>query len=123
MMSLFDRLAQRTCTKRREDGGLNLAIRTIREFAERTFRCPQTTPKTSHIYCDEIVEFIEEKLPQYYSYVTRVKTYKDRKGIPQAEIQIDGAIGVSERKNRYNPWSLHILVRTESPGQLSSRQA
>jgi hypothetical protein len=69
-------------------------------------------PKTSGIYRQEILELIQKELPPYYDYTTRVKKYISRKGIPQAEIEIVGSIGISKR---YNPLDRAFHIATEIP--------
>ncbi len=111
METIIDWLSGRKCIERKKAQGLSLAIQTIEEFAGRTFICPETTPKTSGIYRQEILELIQEELPGYYDYTTRVKKYIDRKEIPQAEIEIVGSIGISKR---YNPLDKTFHIATET---------
>ena len=112
MATLTDWLAGRNHIKYKERVGLSLAIQTIEEFSGRTFKCAETTPKTSGIYTEEILELIKEELPSYYDYTTRVRKYVDRKGIPQVEIEIVGRIGISKR---YNPLDKTFHITTEAP--------
>ena len=113
MTHIIDWLAGRRRIEFKEGAGLSLAIQTIEEFAGRTFACPETTPKTSGIYSDEILESIQEELPSYYDYTTKVKKYIDRKGIPQVEMEIIARTGISKR---YNPLDRTFHVATETQG-------
>lgn len=112
MANLVDWLAGRKRIEYTEDVGLSLAIQTIDEFAERTFSCPDTIPKTSGICREGILKLIQEELPGYYDYNTRVKKYVDRSGILQAEVEIVGSIGISKR---YNPLDRTFHIATETP--------
>ena len=100
--------------ERKESEGLNLALQTIEGFKERTFRCRQRRTQYAGISSEEIREFVQEGLPDYYSYTTRVKKYIDRKGIPQAKIEIIGNIGLSRQLNRYNPLNRTFCIATEN---------
>ena len=115
MGTIIDWLTGKRRVEYKESRGLSLAIQTIEEFTGRTFKCPETTPKTSGIYREEILELIQEELPSYYDYTTRVKRYLNGKGIPQAQIEIMGSIGLS---NRYNPLDRTFHIETESPSSL-----
>jgi hypothetical protein len=112
MANIIDWLAGRKHIKFKEGAGLSLAIQTIEEFACRTFSCPETTPKTFGIDKEEILELIQKELPSYYDYRAKIKKYIDRNGIPQAEIEIVGSIGMSRR---YNPLDRTFHIATEAP--------
>jgi len=114
MASLIDRLAGRKDVQQEEGDGLRLAIQTIKEFADRTFSFQETQPD-SGIPSDELIRFIQEDLPTYYNYTTKVKKYVDTDDIAQAIIEIRGTIGVSKRQKRYNPLSRVFHIKTESP--------
>jgi hypothetical protein len=105
-------LLGRKHVEHKEARGLRLAVQTIEGFANRTFTCPDTAPKTSGIQKDEILKLIQDELPGCYDYTTRVKRYLDRKGIPQAQIEIVATVGLL---SRYNPldWTFHIA--SEAP--------
>jgi uncharacterized protein with ATP-grasp and redox domains len=68
--------------------------------------------KNSGIYREEILYLIKEELPGYYDYATRVKKYVDRRGTPQAKIEIVGSLSVLER---YNPFDRKFHIATEAP--------
>lgn len=112
MKTIIDWLAGRKHIEQAKEPGINLAIQTIEEFAGRTFSCPETVPKTSDIHREEILELIREELPSYYDYTTRVKKYVDRRGTPQAEIELVGSLSVLER---YNPFDRKFHIATEAP--------
>jgi hypothetical protein len=112
MEALIDWLSRRKHVEHKEDRGIRLAVQTIEGLQGRTFSCPETTPETSRIPREKILELIQEELPTHYDYTTRVKTYLNRKGIPQAQIEIIGSIGMS---NRYNPLDRTFHITSEPP--------
>jgi hypothetical protein len=117
MESIINWLLGRKHVEHKEAPGIGLAIQTLEDFVGRTFMCPETAPKTSGIHREEILELIQEKLPPYYDYTTRVKTYLDRKGISQAQIEIIGNIAISKR---YNPLDKTFHIRSEPPNSLDT---
>ena len=114
MEIIIDWLAGRKYIEKAKAPGTSLAIQTIEEFHERTFRCPEATPKTSGIHSEEILELINEELPGYYDYTTRVKKYVDRRGTPQAKIELVGSLSILER---YNPFNRIFHITTEGSRQ------
>ena len=112
METIIDWLAGRKHIEKTKGPGTSLAIQTIEEFPGRTFKCLETKPKTSGIHREEILELIKEELPGYYDYTTRIKKYVDKRGVPQAEIEIVGSLSVLER---YNPFDRTFHITTESP--------
>jgi len=114
-MNLIDWLVRRQAVECSKGEGLNLAVRTVEEFKGRTFRCRDKKSRYSGISSEEMRRFILEELPDYYNYTTKVKKYIDRKGIPQAEIEIMGNIGLSTQLNRYNPLNRTFYIMTERP--------
>lgn len=112
METIIDWLAGRKHIEKTKGPGTSLVIQTIEEFQGRTFSCPETTPKTSGIQREEILELIKEELPSYYDYTTRVKKYVDRRGTLQAKIEIVGSLSVLER---YNPFNRRFHIGTETP--------
>ena len=119
METVIDWLLRRKHVEHKEDQGISLAIQTIEGFLGRTFTCPETTPKTSGIHREDILELIRQELPVHYDYTTRVKTYLNRKRIPQAQIEIVGSIGISKR---YNPLDRTFHIATEPPDPLESEK-
>jgi len=71
METVINWLLGRKRVEHKEGQGLSLAIQTAERFVGRKFMCPETTPKTSGIHREEILELIQEKLPSYYDYTTR----------------------------------------------------
>lgn len=110
METVIDWLLGRKRIERKEGQGISLAIRTIEEFAGRTFRCPEAAPKTAGISSDEILELVQEELPSYYEYTIRIKRYLSRSGIAHAEIELIGTIGIVDR---YNPMDRTFHIVTE----------
>ncbi|MFZ2147515.1 MAG: hypothetical protein WAV28_09855 [Sedimentisphaerales bacterium] len=119
METVIDWLLGRKRIEHKEGQGLGLAIQTVEGFVGRTFTCPETTPKTSGIHREEILELIQEGLPGFYNYTTRVKRYVNRKGIPQVQIEIIGSIGISKR---YNPLDKTFHIATEPPNSLVTKK-
>jgi len=118
MANLIDWLARKKSVEYSEGEGLNLAVQIAKEFEGRTFGCKERKSGPSGVSAEEIRRFIQEELPDYYNYTTKVKTYIDKKGISQAEIEIAGSIGLSRQFNRYNPLNRTFYIKTESPKTL-----
>lgn len=114
MVSFSDVFAGRKHVRHEQEEGVDLALRTIDEFKERTFSFHETQPD-SGIRADELTKFIREDLPGYYNYTTKVKKYVDTSGIAQARIEIRGTIGVSKRQKRYNPLNRTFHIKVEQP--------
>jgi hypothetical protein len=119
METIVDWLAGRKCVEHQEGQGLDLAAQTIEKFSGRTFRCPETAPKTSGIQSEEMLRLIQEELPTYYDYTTRVKEYVNRKGVSQAEIEIVRSLSALKR---YNPLDVTFHIATEAPKLRDSRE-
>jgi len=119
MEALIDWLLRRKHVEHKEGQGIRLAVQTIESLEGRTFSCPETTPATSRISRGKILDLIQEELPAHYDYSTRVKTYLDRKGIPQAQIEVIGSIGMS---NRYNPLDRTFHITSEPPNSHQSEK-
>jgi hypothetical protein len=90
-----------------------LALDTIREFEGRTFRCKQVVPGQRGISGEEMQRLINEELPAYYDYSTRVTKYIDNRNKERARIEIMGSIGLRGSSGRYNPLDVKIRVKTE----------
>ncbi|MBN2317211.1 MAG: hypothetical protein JXM79_25015 [Sedimentisphaerales bacterium] len=116
MEALIDWLLRRKHVEHKKDQGIRLAVQTIEGLQGRTFSCPEATPEASGIPREKILELIQKELPAHYDYTTRVKTYFNRKGIPQAQIEIIGSIGMS---NRYNPLDRTFHITSEPPNSHS----
>jgi hypothetical protein len=98
-----------------ESEGLDFALKTLDKFQGRTFNVRGRRIRASHVPTDEVARFVQEELPNYYTYTTRVQTYTDRHQVRQACVEIKGWVGLSRRMNRYNPFDWTCTVRTESP--------
>ena len=119
MEAVIDWLLRRKHVEHKEGQGIRLAVLTIEGLEGRTFSCRETTPETSRIPREKILELIQEELPAHYDYTTRVKTYLNRKGIQQAQIEIIGSIGIL---NRYNPLDRTFHINSESPNSHQSEK-
>ena len=118
MEALIDWLLRRKHIEHKEGQGIRLAVQTIEGLEGRTFSCSETTPETSRIPREKILELLQEELPAHYDYTTRVKTYLNRKGITQAQIEIIGSIGITrtaprESKEEHARYSVAVLKAAE----------
>jgi hypothetical protein len=95
--------------------GLSAAIETAKQFDQRTFRVKGWGIRASHVPCQEVSRFLEEEFPGYYTYTTKVQTYRDRHDVRHARIKIKGWSGLSRQMNRYNPFDMTCTIRTEPP--------
>jgi len=114
-MSLLDRLKGRTSVTCTESGGLESVTQTLEAFKERTFKVRGRGIRASHIPCEEVARFLQEELPDYYTYTARTETFMDRHNVRHACIAIKGWIGLSRRMNRYNPFDVTCTIWTETP--------
>ena len=114
-MFLLDRLKGHTTVEFAESEGLGFALERVGMFKDRTFKVRGGGIWASHVPADEVTRFIQEELPGYYTYTTRVETYTDRQQVRHARLEIKGWIGLSRRMNRYNPFDLTCTIRTEAP--------
>jgi hypothetical protein len=114
-MSFWNRLKGYTSVEYKESGGLGFALETAETFKGRTFKIRGRGIRASHVPADEIVRFIQEELPGYYTYTTKVQTYTDRHKVRHVCVRIKGWIGLSRQMNRYNPFDLTCTIRTEAP--------
>jgi hypothetical protein len=114
-MSLWNRLKGHTSVGHTESEGVGSVLEMLRMFKGRTFQVKGRGIRASHVPGDEIARFIQEELPGYYTYTTRVQTYTDRHEIRQVRVEIKGWIGLSRRMNRYNPFDWTCIIKTEAP--------
>jgi len=119
-MSLLNRLKGHTSVEYKEAEGLGCALETVKMFKGRTFQVRGRTIRASHVPSDEIARFVQEELPDYYTYTTRVHTYTDRHRVQHARVEIKGWIGLSRRMNRYNPFDWTCIIKTEAPATAGS---
>ncbi|MCP4610854.1 MAG: hypothetical protein GY845_19265 [Planctomycetes bacterium] len=97
-----------------ESKGINLAIHLINEFKDRTFTFQGLKKKYFGIGGEELLKLIQEELGSMivlYNYTTRAKTYTDRKGISQLQINIIGKVSMM---HRYNPLDIKLDIITEN---------
>jgi hypothetical protein len=113
-MFSLNRLKGHTAVERTEFEGLGPALQMLEQFKERTFKVRGRGIRASHVLADEVTRFIQEELPGYYTYTTRVETFVDRHEIRHACIEIKGWIGLSRQMNRYNPFDITCTIRTET---------
>jgi len=114
-MPLLDRLRGRTSVTCTESEGLAGALETVAAFEGRNFKVRGRGIRASHVPDEEVIRFIREELPGYYTYTTRVETYADRRRARHTRVEIHGAIGLSRQMNRYNPLDVTFTIRTEAP--------
>jgi len=114
-MFSLDRLRGRTSVTCAESQGLAGALDTVAAFKGRHFKVRGRGIRASRVPDEEVIRFIREELPDYYTYVTRVETYADRRGVRHARLEIHGSMGLSRQMNRYNPFDVTFTIRTEPP--------
>jgi hypothetical protein len=114
-MSLLDRLKGRISVEYTESEGVGFALRTAEAFQGRTFTVRGRGIQAAQVSADEVARFVQEELPDYYTYTTRVQTYTDRHKVRHACVEIKGWIGLSRRMNRYNPLDWTCTIKTEPP--------
>ena len=114
-MSFLDCLRRNKSIEYHESDGRGLAVTTLERFAGRRFRVKGPGIKAFSVPTEEVVRFVQEELPDYYTYTTRTKAYSDRNETPQVCIEITGTMGVSRRLNRYNPLDIRCTIKTEKP--------
>ena len=114
-MSLIDHIWGYTSVKHRRSDNLRLALETIGRFKSRSFKFKGVGMKASGISGKEVIRFVEEELPGYYTYSTQVKTYSDRHKTPHACIEIKGTMSLCKELNRYNPLDVSCTIKTQKP--------
>ena len=114
-MFVLDRFRKHDAIEEMKSDGLSAAIRTVEQFDQRTFRVKGKGIRASHVPHEEVSRFLDEEFPGYYTYTTKVQTYRDRHDVRHARIDIKGWSGLSQRMNRYNPLDITITIRTEPP--------
>jgi hypothetical protein len=114
-MSWWNRLKGHVSVECRESEGVGLALEMVGMFKGRTFQVKGRGIRASHVPGDEVARFIQEELPGYYTYTTKVRTYTDRHKVRHACVEIKEWIGLSRRMNRYNPFDWTCALKTEVP--------
>lgn len=112
-MPLIERLRKHTSVTCTESQGLTGALDTVAAFKGRQFKVRGRGIKASHVPDEEVSRFIREELPDYYTYVTYIETYADRRGVRHARLRIHGSMGLSRQMNRYNPFDVTFTMKTE----------
>ena len=105
MVNFVDWFKRRSRVEHKEANGTSLAIQTIENFKDRTFKFKGPGMKHSHIPSEEIIRFIHEELPQYYDYRTQVTTFYDKDNTSQANIKSEGTIGIRGLQLGIIPWT------------------
>ena len=114
-MFLTDLIKRRKNIVNQESSGVNLAIHLINEFKDRTFTFQGLKNKYFGIGAEELLKLIQDELESMvvlYNYTTRAKTYIDRKGISQLQINLIGKVSLM---HRYNPLDIQLDIATEMP--------
>jgi hypothetical protein len=114
-MFLTDLIKRRKNIVNQESSGVNLAIYLINEFKDRKFTFQGLKNKYFGIGAEELLKLIQEELESMavlYNYTTRAKTYTDRKGISQLQINLIGKVSLM---HRYNPLDIQLDITTEMP--------
>jgi len=115
MIDLLGRFKGRLTPEYNESGGVNLSLQTIERFKDQTFKFKAAGMKHRNVPAKEIIRFIKEELPGYYTYTTKIKTFMDIKKTEQAHIIINGTLGII---GRYNPLDRSFTIKTEKPQRL-----
>ena len=112
-MFLTDFIKRRKNIVYQESKGINLAIYLINEFRDRRFAFKGLKYKYSGIDGEELLAQLQKEIDStliLYRYITSVKKYTDRKGVPQVKIRL---IGKASSMNRYNPLNIELDITTE----------
>jgi hypothetical protein len=120
MKSFLDWIRGKSQVKCEEYEGTNSVVHTVEKHPERTFKVAWPGKKSSGVSAEEVIRFIREELPSHYDYYVKIKTYVDRHKIPQAEIEIQGTIGIRGRPGRYNPFDTRFFIKTEGKQRRST---
>jgi len=112
-MFLVDFIKRRKNVIYQETEGINSAICLINEFKDRKFTFRGLKNKYSGINGEELLTLLQREMDSMlvlYRYITKVKKYTDRKGVPQVKIKLTGKAG---SLNRYNPLDIDMDITTE----------
>jgi hypothetical protein len=113
MRELFSWISGKSEVKYEEYEGANPAVHAVEKHPGRTFKVMWPGVKNSGVPTEEVIRFIREEMPDYYDYYVKIKTYVDRHKVPQAEIEIQGTIGIRGKPGRYNPFDTRFFIKTE----------
>ncbi len=110
---MIDLITKRKNITHQKSEGLNLTIYLINEHRDRTFRFKGLKNKQSNVRGEELLALLQDEIQStliLYRYITKVKTYTDRKGIFQMEISL---LGKASMMSRYNPMDIEIKIKMQ----------
>lgn len=113
-MGMIDYLKRRTNIVEIESDGLNAAIGSIRDFEGRRFTLKGMQRNYTGLDSDRLLKQLEYELNHMavlYRYITKIKTYTDRKGQAQLYLQVLGKAGML---SKYNPLDIRLKIVTEN---------
>ena len=113
-MFLTDFIKRKTNIIHQDSEGVSLAIYSINEFKNRKFTFRGFKNKYSGIDGEELLRLLQKEMDStviLYRYITKLKKYTDRKGIPQVKIRL---IGKASSMSRYNPLDIELDIITET---------
>ena len=114
MENLLDWISGKSQINYEEYQGLKSVVHAIEKRSGRTFKVSWPGKKSAGVPAQEVIRFVREELPGYYDYYVKMKTYVDRRKNPQAEIEIQGTIGIRGKPGRYNPFDTRFFIKTEA---------
>ena len=112
-MGLMDFLKKRKNVVYQESEGVNLALRSINEFKDRTFTF-RASKKFSAVDGEHLLILLQEEMDNmllHYRYTTKVKKYTDRRGFSQLRITL---IGKASMMSKYNPLDIKMDIATNA---------
>ena len=112
-MFLTDFIKRKTNIVHQDSEGVNLAIYSINEFKNRKFTFRGFKNKYSGIDGEELLRLLQKEIDStviLYRYLTKLKKYTDKKGVPQVKIRL---IGKASSMSRYNPLDIELNIITE----------
>ena len=113
-MFLTDFIKRRKNVVHQENEGINLAVYLINELKGRRFTFRGLKNRYSGIDSEELLKLLQKEMDStliLYRYITSVKKYTDRKGVPQVKMRL---IGRASSMNRYNPLDIEMDITTET---------
>ena len=112
-MTIIDWVKGRKYVSFQEGKGFDLAIYIINEFKDRKFSFKGFRKKYSKIDGETLLTLVQRELDSalvIYRYTTKLKKYRDRKGVDQIEIKL---VGRASMLSRYNPLDVEMNIITE----------
>lgn len=113
-MFLTDFIKRRKNIVHQKSEGISLGVYLINEFKDRRFTFKGLKNKYSGIDSEELLKLLQREMDSsliLYRYITSVKKYTDRNGVPQVKIRL---IGKASSMNRYNPLDIQLDITTET---------